>query len=134
MDELREKQQLMRQHLRTKKVRISSHDAKTSFIEGVFARGDRRLGQALLLAWQRGCKMDGWSEYFDFDKWVQAIADCGLDPAFYANRRRPYDEVLPWDHLYFGVDKAFLIRENKKAHADTATPHCRLQCLSLIHI
>ncbi|WP_105204421.1 TIGR03960 family B12-binding radical SAM protein [Neobittarella massiliensis] len=128
MDELREKQQLMRQHLRTKKVRISSHDAKTSFIEGVFARGDRRLGQALLLAWQRGCKMDGWSEYFDFDKWVQAIADCGLDPAFYANRRRPYDEVLPWDHLYFGVDKAFLIRENKKAHADTATPHCRLQC------
>lgn len=128
MEQLAQKQERMRAVLRSKKIKLSCHDTQVSFIEGVFARGDRRLGKAILCAWESGCTFDGWSERFSYERWMAAFAEAGLDPAFYANRRRPYDEVLPWDHLDYGVSKAFLVQENQLAHQSVATPHCRQHC------
>ncbi len=128
MEELLEKQQHLVSSVHTKKISLSWHDAKTSFLEAVLARGDRRLCAALELAHKRGFNLDSWSEHFDFDAWMQIFAEVGVEPAFYANRRRSYDEVLPWDHLDYGVTKAFLISESEKAHAATTTPNCRQKC------
>ena len=128
MEQLEEKQRLLLSSLTTRKISLSWHDAKTSFAEAVFARGDRRLGKALLEAHRRGFCLDAWDEYFDFDAWMDVFKTVGIDPAFYANRRREYDEIFPWDHLDYGVSKAFLKRENEKAHASTTTPNCRQQC------
>ena len=128
MEQLLEKQQLLVQSVTTKKISLSWHDAKTSFLEAVLARGDRRLGQVLETAYRRGCNLDSWSEHFRFDTWMQVMEECGLDPAFYANRRRDYDEVFPWDHLDYGVTKSFLIRENQLAHESVTTPNCREKC------
>ncbi len=128
MEQLEEKQRLLLSSLTTRKISLSWHDAKTSFAEAVFARGDRRLGKALLEAHRRGFRLDAWDEYFDFDAWMDVFKTVGIDPAFYANRRREYDEIFPWDHLDYGVSKAFLKRENEKAHASTTTPNCRQQC------
>ncbi|MBQ7302262.1 MAG: B12-binding domain-containing radical SAM protein, partial [Clostridia bacterium] len=128
MEQLEEKQQHLVSCVKTRKVSLSWHDARTSFMEAVLARGDRRLGKVLETLYRRGCHLDAWSEHFDFDLWIKTFADCGLDPAFYANRRRPYDEVFPWDHLDYGVSKAFLMRENKLAHESKTTPNCRQQC------
>ncbi|MBE6792254.1 MAG: TIGR03960 family B12-binding radical SAM protein [Ruminococcaceae bacterium] len=128
IEQLKEKQQLLSQSVTTKKISLSWHDAKTSFLEAVLARGDRRLGEVLEKAYRRGCNLDAWSEHFHFDVWMEVMAECGLDPAFYANRRRDYDEIFPWDHLDYGVNKAFLIRENKLAHESVTTPNCREKC------
>jgi hypothetical protein len=75
-----------------------------------------------------GCKFDSWSEHFKFDVWLEAFEKCGVDPAYYANRRAEYDEILPWDHLDYMVSKEFFIRENKTAHNAVTTPHCRQKC------
>ncbi len=128
MEELQRKQQLMLHHLHTHKISLDWHDARTSFIEAVFARGDRRLGKAVEWAWRHGCNLDGWDDHFKFDVWMQAFAETGLDPAFYANRHRAFDEVLPWELMDYGVSKEFLIRENEKARNAVTTPNCRLQC------
>lgn len=111
-----------------RKIVISWSKYNLSLIEAVLARGDRRLGKAIYLAWQKGCKLDGWDEYFKFDKWIEAMQECGLDPAFYANRRRPYDEVAPWSHIDMLVSREFLIEENKRAHQGVTTPNCREKC------
>jgi radical SAM superfamily enzyme YgiQ (UPF0313 family) len=128
LEQLQEKQQHLRNSIHTKKISLSYHDAKTSFLEAILARGDRRLCRVLEEGCKRGFNLDSWSEHFDFDAWMSVFADCGLDPAFYANRRRPYDEILPWDHLDYGVTKAFLIRENEQAHKAVTTPNCRQAC------
>ncbi len=128
MEQLEEKQQALYAAVTTRKISLSWHDAKTSFIEAVFARGDRRLGKALAEAHRRGFNLDAWSENFDFDAWLDVLKTVGLDPAFYANRRRDYTEVFPWDHLDYGVSKAFLQRENEKAHQSVTTPNCREKC------
>lgn len=128
MDMLLEKQRHLVSSVTTKKISLSWHDAKTSFLEAVFARGDRRLSAVIEEAHRRGCTMDSWSEHFDFDKWMQVFHDAGLDPAFYANRRREYTEVLPWDHLDYGVNKAFLQRESEKTRQSVTTPNCRQAC------
>ena len=128
MAELEKKQEQLYGSVTTKKIRISTHPTQTSFLEGVLARGDRRLSDVIELAWKKGCKFDSWDDQFKFDKWLEAFEECGRDPSFYANRRREYDEVLPWDHLDYGVSKQFLINENKKAHENTTTPHCRIKC------
>ena len=112
----------------TKKIKISTHTTQTSFMEGVLARGDRKLSGVIELAWRKGCKFDSWDDQFRYDKWMEAFEETGIDPAFYANRRRDYDEILPWDHLDYGISKAFLINENKKAHESVTTPHCRIKC------
>ncbi len=128
MEQLEEKQQALYAAVTTRKISLSWHDAKTSFIEAVFARGDRRLSKALSEAHRRGFNLDAWSENFDFDAWLDVLKTVGLDPAFYANRRRDYDEVFPWDHLDYGVSKAFLQHENEKAHGSVTTPNCREKC------
>ena len=110
------------------RLHISSHQSDTIYLEAVFARGDRRLGQVLLRAYEKGCHFDSWQNCFDYDKWCAAFEECGIEPDFYSARRRSYDEVLPWDHLDHGPSKEFLIRENEKAKAAATTPHCRLQC------
>lgn len=128
MEELRDKQKLLVSSVTTKKISLSWHDAETSFLEAVFARGDRRLGHVLEEAFRRGCSRDSWSEHFNLQTWLAVFRDLGLDPAFYANRRRDYGEVLPWDHLDYGVTKAFLQRESEKARQSAVTPNCRQAC------
>ena len=127
-EELMEKQRHLRDSVTTRKVSLHWHDAQTSFLEGVFARGDRRLCAVMEEAFRRGCKRDSWSEHFSLQTWLDVFRDLGLDPAFYANRRRPLDETLPWDHLDYGVTKAFLAAENRRAHESKTTPNCRQAC------
>ena len=127
-EQLKEKQAHLRASLTTRKISLSWHDADVSFLEGVLARGDRRLGPVIEGAWRRGCKLDSWSQYFSLAAWMEALEEAGLDPAFYANRRRSFEEVFPWDHLDYGVTKGFLMRENEKAYQSRTTPHCRQQC------
>ncbi len=128
LEEIERKQKLLTDSLTTKKISLSWHDSRTSILEGVFARGDRRLCKVLLEAEQSGCKFDGWSECFDYEKWMQAFDKCGVNPYFYNNRRREFSEVLPWSHLDYAVSEEFLQRENLKAHGETTTPNCREKC------
>ncbi len=125
MAELERKQQLLKSLFKDRSISFSWHDAHVSFLEAVFARGDRRLGEVLLAAWRLGAKFDGWSEYFKFALWQDAFRETGVDPHFYAGRERSADEVLPWDHLSAGVDKAFLEREYRQALAAAPTADCR---------
>ena len=111
-----------------KKIKVSWHTYEISLLEAVLARGDRRLAPVIERAWQLGSKFDSWSECFHYEIWEQAMQECGADPAFYANRTRAYDEIFPWDHLDYLVDKVFFVRENQTAHASETTPHCRAKC------
>lgn len=128
MEQLVEKQKYLLENVHTHKIQVSWHQSQTSFLEGVFARGDRKLCDVIESAWKKGCKFDGWDEFFLFDKWTEAFKECGVDPSFYSNRRRAFDEILPWDHLDYGIRKEFLIVENKKAHESVTTPNCRQKC------
>lgn len=127
-ESLIEKQKHLLSSVHSRKVSVSYHESKTSVLEGVFARGDRRLGQVIYKAWQKDSKFDSWDEFFNFDNWLEAFNECGLTPEFYANRVRGYDEVFPWDIMDYGIRKEFLIEENKKAHKSETTPHCRIKC------
>ena len=129
MDTLREKQRHIKESITTKKITFNYHDSDTSFLEAVFARGDRRLGKAVLEAHKRGMRFDGWSDCFSLQNWLEVFEDCGIDPAFYANRRRSFDEILPWDHLDYGIKKSFLKRECERAYNSEASPNCREKCL-----
>jgi radical SAM family uncharacterized protein len=128
--EIERKQQLLKARFRDRAISFNWHDARTSFLEGVFARGDRRLGKVLLTAWENGAKFDGWSEHFNYDVWMQAFAENGVDPHFYANRHRNQAEVMPWDHLSSGADKAFLWRELQNAKEEAVTLDCRRNACS----
>lgn len=123
-----EKQKHLKDSVHTRKVNVSCHENHTSYLEGVFARGDRRLGKVLETAWRKGCRFDSWDDQFKYDLWMEAFEECGIDPHFYANRRRSFDEVLPWDHMDYGIRKEFLIKENELAHASVTTPNCRQKC------
>ncbi len=112
----------------SRKIRITYHENVTSFLEGVFARGDRKLSKVIYTAWKSGCKLDSWDEFFLYDNWMKSFEECNIDPSFYANRKRGFDEVLPWDHLDYGVSKSFLINECKKAYDGITTLNCREQC------
>lgn len=124
-EELMRKQQLLKSHITDRSINYKYHDSKTSFMEGVFARGDRKLGQVLLKAWQSGVRFDGWSDYFKYDVWLQAFEDCKIDPTFYNQRERSQEENLPWDHISSGANKEFLKREYKNAVSEKLTPDCR---------
>ena len=128
VDEIRRRHDFLKSQIKTKKISLSYHDSSTSFLEGVFARGDRKLCDAIESAYKKGCIFDGWNECFSLDKWLEAFDECGIDTAFYANRTREYDEIMPWDHINFAVTKQFLINENKKAHCENTTPNCREKC------
>ena len=128
METLHEKQKALKGNIPSRRLSVSYHGAQTSFLEAVFARGDRRLCAVLEKAAEWGFHFDGWDDCFDFDRWLEAFAACGLDPAFYANRQRSFDEVFPWDHLDYGIRKEFLIRECEKAYQAQTTPNCREEC------
>ncbi len=126
--ELEEKQKFLSEKIPDRKVRYNYHDAKVSHIEAVLARGDRRLADALETAVERGMFLDAWEEQFDFDKWMEVFADCGIDPSFYANRTIPDEEILPWDMIDCGVSKEFLLSERHKAAEAAVTPSCKEKC------
>ncbi len=128
IEKIKEKQRYLKDKLRHKNIKYSYHDAQTSYLEGVFARGDRRLGSVLLKAWEKGCEFDGWGEYFDYTKWMDAFNECGIDPEYYVSRNREYIEILPWDHIDIGVSKKFLVDENEKAKEEILTHDCRESC------
>ncbi|NMA68009.1 MAG: TIGR03960 family B12-binding radical SAM protein [Desulfitobacterium sp.] len=119
------KQKYLREILRDRRIKYNYHDVETSFMEGVFAKGDRRLADVLELAVKKGCKFDGWHEHFKYDTWLEALEEVGLDPHFYANRAMDYDDVLPWDHIESGVSKKFLVHEHHKALKESLTLDCR---------
>ena len=127
-EEIVSKQKHLLSSLTTKKVSVSYHQVEISFLEGVFARGDRRLCKAVEYAWRHGCKFDSWDDSFKYETWLEAFEKTGIDPLFYSSRKREFDEILPWDHLDYGISKKFLINENKKAHENETTPHCRIKC------
>ncbi len=128
VDELCKKQDFLKSEIKSKRVTYNWHDSKLSVMEGIFARGDRRLGKALLIAQKLGARFDGWHEYFDWDLWMKAFNEAGIDPYFYNFRERDYEEILPWDHIDVGVTKDFLIRESEKAKRAEITPNCREKC------
>jgi radical SAM superfamily enzyme YgiQ (UPF0313 family) len=124
-EEIEAKQEILRQGLRKKSVRLSWTDPETSLLEAALSRGDRRTGAAIRRAWEMGCRFDSWGEQFDFPAWMKAFEETGLDPAFYARRERPLDEVLPWSHIDTGVSTEFLEREYARALEGTMTRDCR---------
>ncbi|MHC1696315.1 MAG: TIGR03960 family B12-binding radical SAM protein [Eubacteriales bacterium] len=127
-DTIISKQKLLGSSISTGKIRYSWHDARISRLEAVFARGDRRIGKALMAAHKLGARFDSWDEHFSYALWDKAFTEAGLDMSFYANRQIGYDEILPWDMIDAGVTKSFLVREAKKAQQEVTTPNCREKC------
>ena len=132
-EEIREKQALLKNSVTSHKISVSTHDCETSLLEGVFARGDRRLAEVLEEAWRRGARFDGWDDQFKPQLWAECFAILQIDPLFYTARSRKKTEVLPWDHIDCGVTKAFLWRERERAYEGQTTPHCREQCSGCGH-
>lgn len=128
LESLRSKQMFLGEKITDRKIRYNWHEAKVSRLEAVFSKGDRRLSKALAYAQSKGMVFDAWDEYFDYDKWMSVFEECGIDPDFYANRRISFDEILPWDVIDIGVNKSFLISENKKAYESKTTPNCKEKC------
>ena len=125
--EIVRKQDILKKAITAKQIRYIWHDNKTSYLEGVFARGDRRLLPAIIEAVKNGCKFDSWDEQYKFDEWLKAFKTCGIDPDWYL-RERAYDEILPWEHIDIGITKDFFMRENEKAKRGETTPNCREKC------
>ncbi len=123
-----EKQQNLKHSIRKRQIVYNWHESKVSYLEAVFARGDRKLCKVLLKAHEMGCKFDGWDETFSFERWLDVFKACGVDPDFYATRKREFDEILPWSHIDVGVSEAFLKREREKAEQGITTPDCRKGC------
>ena len=127
-ESLREKQKYLLSCVHSRKIKVNYHDSTTSVLEGVFAKGDRRLGRVIETAFENGAFFDTWEEYFNYDRWLDAFKTCGLDPDFYNYRTIGLDEVTPWDHLDVGVTKAHLVREYNKALEAKTTQPCNRQC------
>ncbi|MGI5929897.1 TIGR03960 family B12-binding radical SAM protein [Pseudoflavonifractor sp.] len=128
MEEYQRRVKLLRDNMRGRSISYNWHDPDTSVLEAVFARGDRRVADVIEEAWRNGAKFDSWSEYFDFQRWQDAFAACGLSMDFYATRQRDKDEILPWDMISTGVRKPFLWREREQCYQNRITPDCRKQC------
>ncbi|ADD02123.1 Radical SAM domain protein [Thermoanaerobacter italicus Ab9] len=126
--EIMEKQDLLKKKLKSKVLKYNWHNPYMSFLEAVISRGDRKVGKAIIKAWEKGCRFDGWEEYFNYDKWEEAFKEVGVNPHFYANRERNLEEIFPWDVIDVGVDKRYLMREYKKSQEGRITPDCRLYC------
>jgi len=129
VEEIHRKQQYLKSLINSRNISYHYHDGYTGFMEAAFARGDRRLSKVVIEAWKSGCKFDGWTESFYYDKWMAAFESCGLDPAYFARRERALDEALPWDHLDSTVSKKYLEMEYKRAVEAQLTHDCRrLSC------
>ena len=118
----------MKEQLNRKSMRYNWHDFDLTDLEGFLARGDRKVGEVIYRAYKKGCMFDSWSEYFHYDRWLEAMDECRIDPAFYTVRTREYDEILPWDFVDAGVTKEFLWREYIQSQKEIVTPNCRRQC------
>lgn len=128
MELLEKKQALLRGAVKNRRISLHWHEKKVSFLEAVFARGDRRLGEVLERAYRSGCIFDNWEDHFDFDRWMAAFDACGVDPKFYASRRREPGEILPWSFIDIGVNERFFEHERERAYAGKTTQSCREQC------
>ncbi|MDP4152083.1 MAG: TIGR03960 family B12-binding radical SAM protein [Bacillota bacterium] len=128
MELLEEKQQELRSSIKNKHISLSWHERKISFLEAVFARGDRRLADVIETAYENGAKFDNWDEHLKFDVWMDALKIHGLSPEFYANRKRPYEEILPWSFIDIGVTEKHLRLEAERAEEVITTPDCRTNC------
>ena len=127
-EEYQRRVKLLRDNMRGRSIQYNWHESDTSVLEAVFARGDRRVADVIEWAWEHGARFDAWSEYFSMDRWREAFAACGLDMAFYANRVREKEEVLPWSVISTGVSTKFLWREREQCYKGVITPDCRRQC------
>ena len=125
---LQEKQKHLLHSVKSRKINVRYHDSKTSFLEAVFAKGDRRLSRVLEEAYRRGCYFDGWDDQFHYDTWLEVFRDLGVDMDFYSHRVIPTDEITPWDHLHYGVTKRYLVSEYEKAVKAETTPPCNRHC------
>ena len=119
---------LLRSSIVARNVTYNWHDAETSLIEAVLSKGDRRVADAIEEVWRQGGRLDAWTDYFSFERWMRAFEKCGVDPAFYANREIPPDSVLPWDHIDVGVRKEHLLHEREMCYRSELSPDCRKQC------
>lgn len=118
----------VKEQLNRKSIKYNWHEADVTVLEGILARGDRRIGAVILKAYEKGSIFDAWSEYFDYARWMEAFRECSIDPDFYTMRERPLDEIFPWDFIDTGVTKEFLIREWQNAKNASVTPNCRMRC------
>lgn len=122
------KQRLLKSSITKRQIKYNHHDEKTSVLEAVIARGDRKVAELIYAAYKNGCTYDSWTEHFKPEAWAKAAEEVGIDYDFYARRERSYDEVLPWDHIDIGVTKQFLMRENERAKQAATTPNCAEKC------
>ena len=125
VEEIHRKQKYLKSLINNRNISYHYHDGYTGYLEAVFARGDRRLAASVVEAWKLGCKFDGWTEFFNYDTWMQAFKNTNIDPEYYARRNRDFSEALPWDHLDDTVSKEFLRREWERAVDGTLTWDCR---------
>ncbi len=128
MDEYIRRVNLLRDNMKAKNVVYNWHDPQTSYIEATLSRGDRRIGRVIENVWRDGGRLEAWSDYFSFERWMKAFDDAGVDPTFYAHRQRDKDEVMPWDIVDVGVRRAHLWHEREQAYASELSPDCRRQC------
>lgn len=128
MDEYIAKVNLLRENIKAKNVVYNWHDPQTSYIEATLSRGDRRMGKVIENVWRSGGRLEAWSDYFSFDRWMQAFDNAGVDPTFYAHRERCKDEVMPWDVVDVGVRKEHLWHEKEQCYRSELSPDCRKQC------
>ncbi|MFA9422712.1 MAG: TIGR03960 family B12-binding radical SAM protein [Sedimentibacter sp.] len=130
IEEFYDKAKALQREMKDNKVSFSYHEPRLSYLEAVFARGDRRLSKVLLKAYEKGCRFDGWYEMFDFNKWMEVFQETDIDPNFFATRQRELTEMLPWDFIDIGVNKEFLVDEYEKSLEYITTPDCRQQCFN----
>ena len=128
MEEYIRKVHLLRDNIKAKNVVYNWHDPQTSYIEATLSRGDRRMGKVIENVWRAGGRLEAWSDYFSFERWMKAFDDAGVDPTFYANRLRDKDEVMPWELVDVGVRRAHLWHEREQAYKSELSPDCRKQC------
>lgn len=128
MDEYIAKVNLLRENIKAKNVVYNWHDPQTSYIEATLSRGDRRMGKVIENVWRSGGRLEAWTDYFSFDRWMQAFDNAGVDPTFYAHRERCKDEVMPWDVVDVGVRKEHLWHEKEQCYRSELSPDCRKQC------
>ena len=118
----------MKQQLNHKSIKYNWHEAYTTVLEGILARGDRKVAKAIQYVYEHGGFFEAWNEFFDYDRWLEAFEKCGIDADFYTKRLRSEDEIFPWDFIDIGVSKDFMLREWKNALSEKVTPNCRKQC------
>lgn len=128
LENVREKISALRGEIKSRAISYNWHETLVSYMEAVIARGDRRICDVIIKAYEKGARLDGWSEFFNYDIWMEAFKECNVDPDFYVHRERDYEEILPWDFIEIGVTKNYLKRENEKAKKAALTQDCRLGC------